>query len=308
LRQALWQRLNQRLGLCLGLFNGAAYLVLLCVAVYTLSYWTYQMATPESDPKGVQLLNRLGKDLESTGMDKVAASVDRMSSAYYDAGDIVGLIYHNPLLQARVARYPSLLGLAERPEFQDLASDSQFTELEMRQAPIMELVNHPKVQAILKNPETLQAVRDALVPDLQDLRTFLETGKSPKYDAEQILGRWNFDVSAALALLKKEKPNLSSTDMSRIRKSYTLGFVKTSFVATTDHQAIVKNFPHARITQGAPPSIEMQTLSGQWQNAGGKYEVNLTVEGKPMTATATVEGERLMISGPGLELAFTREE
>ena len=45
LRLALWERLNRRLGLCLGLANGALYLILLSVVIYPLSYWTFQMAT-----------------------------------------------------------------------------------------------------------------------------------------------------------------------------------------------------------------------------------------------------------------------
>ena len=145
LQLAMWTRLDHRLGLCLGLFNGAAYLVLVSMSVYLLSYWTVQMATPESDPKGVRLLNQLGEDLQTTGMNKVAVAVNKMPPSFFQAADIVGLIYRNPLLQARLSRYPALLSLAERPEFQDLASDKDFTELEMRQAPIIEMVNYPRV-------------------------------------------------------------------------------------------------------------------------------------------------------------------
>src|SRR6185437_1519694 len=112
LEQAMWERVNHRLGLCMGLFNGAAYLVLVAVAVFPLSYWTVQMATPDSDPRGVRLLNQMGRDMQATGMNRVAVSVHRMPSTYFQAGDIVGLIYHNPLLQARLSRYPAILGLA----------------------------------------------------------------------------------------------------------------------------------------------------------------------------------------------------
>src|SRR5438552_786167 len=37
LRLALWERLNHRLGLCLGLLNGAAYLILLSFVIYLSS-------------------------------------------------------------------------------------------------------------------------------------------------------------------------------------------------------------------------------------------------------------------------------
>ncbi len=102
LQQAMWTRLDHRLGMCLGFFNGAAYLVILSVAIYTISYWTVQMATPDQDPKTLQIVNRMGKDLEATGMNRVAVSMNRMPTNYFLAGDIVGLIYKNPLLEARL--------------------------------------------------------------------------------------------------------------------------------------------------------------------------------------------------------------
>src|SRR6185503_11299501 len=44
LRQALWSRLSQRLGLCVGLVNGAGYLVLTSLVIYVMSYVTIQVA------------------------------------------------------------------------------------------------------------------------------------------------------------------------------------------------------------------------------------------------------------------------
>src|SRR5207237_473623 len=40
LRLALWERLNRRLGLCLGLVNGAIYFILISLVIYSFSYWT----------------------------------------------------------------------------------------------------------------------------------------------------------------------------------------------------------------------------------------------------------------------------
>ena len=61
LRLMLWERLSRRLGLCLGLLNAAAYLVLICFAFFVLSYWTFQMATPGEDTTAIKLLNRFGR-------------------------------------------------------------------------------------------------------------------------------------------------------------------------------------------------------------------------------------------------------
>src|SRR6266481_6266250 len=76
LRLALWERLNHRLGLCLGFLNAAAYLAILSFVIYSLSYVTYQVASPEGDPAWMRVLNRMGKDLETTGFAKVGRTLD----------------------------------------------------------------------------------------------------------------------------------------------------------------------------------------------------------------------------------------
>src|SRR5436190_8316019 len=72
LRLALWERLNQRLGLCLGVLNGVAYAVLLSLVVYVPAYAAVQFESSEEDPKWLRLLATLGRGLHSTGLDKVA--------------------------------------------------------------------------------------------------------------------------------------------------------------------------------------------------------------------------------------------
>jgi hypothetical protein len=298
----LWERMNHRLGLCLGLFNGAAYLVLLSMAIYLLSYWTYQMATPNNDPFVVRVVNRLGGDLEKSGMSTVARSIDRAPTAYYDAADVVGLIYHNPLLEARLSRYPAFLGLGERPEFQDLATDAQFTEAWQSQKSIASIINYPKVQNILKNPQTLKAVHDAVLPNLQDLHTFLTNGTS-KFDSEAILGRWDFHLNNILAEMRKSRPTLSRN--IEARRLMSAGFGRTVLVATPEGQAIVKNLPRFRAGAAAP---EVQTVAGEWKNQDGKYEMIFNMDGRTINCAVTVQGNRLAINGPGMELGFVREE
>ena len=309
LRLALWERLNRRLGLCLGLANGALYLILLSSVIYPLSYWTVQLASSDEDPRLARILNRLGHDLESSGFAKVARSVDPMQQVWYDSADLAGLIYNNPLAEARLARYPAFLGLAERPEFQDMANDSQFTELRMQRQPIMTVLDHPKAQAILHNPELLNVVWTTVVPDLKDVPIFLETGKSPKYDQERILGRWTFNVGASMGLVRRTKPNISSTDMQKWKKWMAVVFAKTSFVAMTDHQAILKNVPQLKLpTAGAAQSGGMQTLKGQWKDQDGKYQLTLSGGIRDEQLPALIEGDRLTIAAEGLGLVFDRED
>jgi hypothetical protein len=296
LRLALWERLNHRLGLCLGLLNGTVYFILSAWAIYSLSYWTVQTGG-DSNPTTVTVLNRLGQDLGSSGFVKVARAMDRMPDTYYETADIAGLVYNNPLLEARLSRYPAFVGLAERPEFQALATDQSFADMRQRGEPVLKLLSHPSVQNILGNHDLVDAIRKTLVPDLQDLRTFLETGRSPKYESENILGRWIFDVNYTLLAIRKAKPNLPSSELSKMKKGLMATYAKTALVATTDNKAILKNLPQSVSAQ--------PTLQGEWKGAEGKYILTLPEKGE---VSATVDGDRLTATGGGLELAFSREE
>jgi hypothetical protein len=305
LRLALWERLNRRLGLCLGLLNGALYSILIAMVIYPLSYWTVQMATSDSDPKAVRYLNWMGRDLQSTGFAKVARALDPMPQVWYDAADLVGLLYNNSLLEARLARYPAFFGLAERPEFQDVASDTQFTEMRQRREPIATIFNYPKTQAILRNPDLLRLIWSTVVPDMKDLIIFLETAKSPKYDPISILGRWNFDVNYALAMYLRTNVNISSREMHKVKDRIVATFSKAGFVAKTDHQATLKNVPPLRSALAGTAAPALQTISAQWQNLDGKYQISLTGGGE---LSATVEGDRLTMTGQGTTWVFAHED
>ena len=304
LRPALWERLNRRLGLCLGIANGAAYFILAVMAIYTLSYWTYQLATPDSDPRSLRIVNQLGKDLQSSGMSKVAGAMDKNPPEFYELADVVGLIYHHPLLEARLSRYPAFLGLAERPEFQDLGSDMQFAELRQKQASISDLLNYPKVQAMLQNADLLKTIKETVTTNLLDLQVFLTNGVSQKF-GEKILGRWDFDVNGSIMLLRKAKPNITSNEMQKWKRWMASIFAKATFVATAEQQAFLKNMP--RLAAGAQPG-DLQTLQGQWKRAEGSYVLTLNTDGKTQDMTAQIQGDRLTISGSGMDLAFVRED
>lgn len=313
LRLALWERLNSRLGICLGLFNGAAYLILICLGIYAFSYWTVQMATSDTDPKTMRILNRLGEDLQSSGFIKVAQAIAPMPASYYDSADIVGVVYNNPLTEARLSRYPAFLGLSERPEFQQLANDQGFTALRAKRAPLMELMDTPSIKGIINNRDLLQNIWATLIPNLQDLNSFLRTGKSPKYDAETILGRWSFDLNLTVGGLRRSKPNISSTEMGKWKKWMGAAFQETKLVAMVDHQAVLKNLPAIKPPTAAPAGANAagaapggaQTLSGQWKSLdGGKYLLALGSEEIP----ATVEGDRLTMTVGTFEVALGRED
>lgn len=305
LRLALWERLNARLGLCLGILNGTAYLLLLAFALYLPGYVAVQVTTSPEDPKWLRLLGQVGRDMRSTGFDKVARAVDSMPQIDYDMADLAALLYHNPLLEARLERYPGLLALAERPEFQGLGSDKGFIETWQRLDPVMAIFSHPRIRAIRDNPELLKTIWDAVAADLPDLRAYLTTGNSARYDPQKILGRWQFDVGYTLHALRRAKPTMPATEMAKWKRWLLGAFTKTSLVARPDNGASLKSLPQLKLpAAGAAPSGP-QNLEGKWLDLdGGKY--TLAVGGQDLPAV--LENERLTLKMEGLELVFVRED
>src|SRR5262249_46494540 len=102
LRLALWERLNAHLGLCLGLLNGTAYLILISFIIYCFSYWTVQIATSDDDPRLVKMLNRFGQDVQISRLNSVARAIDALPESYYDAADVTGIIFNNFWSEARL--------------------------------------------------------------------------------------------------------------------------------------------------------------------------------------------------------------
>jgi hypothetical protein len=275
----------------------------------------------------VKLLNIAGNNLQTSGMAKIAAAIDPMPEVYYEAADLVGLVYHNDLLEARLSRYPAFLSLGELPEFQTVANDTAFTELRQRQPPIMDILHHPDVQAILKNPALLSRIWETVAPNLKDLEEFLRTGASEKYDGEKILGRWDFNLNRALGVSRQLKPNMGSLEMRRLKLAMSLIFAKTVLVATLDKNVYIKNIgkiqfappaPGARAGGGGPvqrPSAAAlaamipqvtgtENLQGQWSPDGANYKIAIQDHG---SFGAVVDRDQLTISGYQFPMVFDRE-
>ncbi len=314
LRLALWERLNARLGLCVGLLNGAAYLVLLAFLIYVPSYLTVQLATSDADPTWMRLLNRLGQDLQSTGFVKAARAIDSLPKTDFAMADLAGLVYRNPLLEARLANYPGFLALGEQPEFQDLGGDKDFTQQWAGMEPIMTLLDNPKIQSIRHNPDLLKSIWNAAEPNLEDLQTYLTTGRSPRYDAIKILGRWKFDPNAAVNAIRRSKPNILSLEMQRLRRLFESTFSKTELIAKPDNQVTLRSAPSlkfsphapaAPVTPGVPPPTpSVQNSQGQWKDANSKYLLEFSGQDLP----TSVDGDRLTMKSEGMDWVFARED
>ncbi|MGA4577244.1 CvpA family protein [Limisphaera sp. VF-2] len=309
LHRALFERLNARLGACLGLVNGTLYTLLVCMGIYIFGYWTAQLANSEQDPWTLRFFNRVARDLEETKLHRVARALDPLPERYYDAADLAGILFHNPLLEGRLARYPALLEIAERPELQGFAQDLTYAQLRQSRAPLREVLAHPQVAALFQNTDLLREIWTTIEPDLEDLMAYLESGKSAKYDREPILGVWAFDFPTAFTLYRKANPRMTALQLRDARKHLSGIFLNTSLVVAPSGFVALKNYPVTRPPKPgeAGPAVEHRTLTGRWQNEGGQYLLRFQLDGQNLEWPVEVTPERLQIPSANPPLAFERD-
>lgn len=302
LRLALWERLNARLGAGLGALNGLAYLVVISWVIWVFGYPAVQLSSGDSDARALRILSRLGRDLQATGLVKVARAVDRMPAKFYEAADLAGLLFHNSLLEARLSRYPAFLQLAEKPEWQAIGQDNTFAEMRLRRAPLGEVLANPNVATLVNNKDQLVSLWGVVEPEMADLQEYLATGTSPKY-SDRIFGRWYFDTDAAMAAYRRIKPNLPSTEMRKFRALVSTNYARTSFVIMPGGEMAIKNLP--QVKPGG--TTEIQSFPSKWKSAGSDYEINLGSLGE---RRGKIEAGRLVLPGSseGLTLIFSPED
>ena len=327
LKFALWERLNRRLGLCVGILNGTAYFVLICFVLFNFSYATVQIASSDTQTWTTRLINRLGRDLESTGMNKAARAVAALPASYYRTADLAGLLCQNPQLGDRLARYPAFLSLLERDDLKQLAQDSTFTGAFQGGVPVGQLLHDPQVKAILQNVSLIETVWANVQTNMDDLIVYLQTGESPKYDPQRILGFWGFNTATTAAMLPIAQPKISPAQMMFARLWMT-NYLQTTIVVASDHQAFLHNLPHLKslpvgetatlhlwpiivygLRSGSLPSTEPSTQTGQWENADGDYKLSFPNNGKPDSLKVQITKDRLtMTTSDGDTLVFDRED
>jgi len=307
LRLALWERLMARLGLCLGVLNGTAYLILISFIIYSFGYWTVQVGDPQTAKWPVKLLNRLAWDLDGSGFVKTAHAMDPFPESYYETADIAGLVYQNSPLEARLKRYPPFLILGEDPAFQKLGSDTAFADMRLRQAPLKEVLADGNVDAILKNAALIDEIWSTVEPNLQDLDEYLHTGISPRFSDETLYGRWRFNASASAASLRKDRPNISSKEMKRTRQILEYSFGRASLVIGTEERLVAKDFSTPAATVPGQPPPPSERSQGRWRKSGDDYKMTFDAGGKEVHLDAVVQGERLTVSGFEFPLVFDRE-
>ena len=306
LKLALWERLNTRLGICIGVFNGAAYFVLISFFLFNLTYWTTQVASAESNqPAMIRLVNKVGEDMQSTGFSKTAAAVGKLPRLYYRLGDLAGLLMQNPDLGPRLAAYPGFASLWHKKELLTLVTDPIVTNALATGATLGEIANSPSVQSVFASKDQTKLLLEAVTNNLDDLTTYLNTGHSPKYDGEPITGDWAFNSPVSLAWLKQMQPKMPNNEMNAVRALLNQSFSQTTLQFTVDSQIYARNWPKfVTQPQANQPLYQAVDCSGDWTRDGANYTLHLVVDGQDKYYTATTDGVRLKIKDSSRLLIF----
>ena len=219
-----WNRLNARLGLCLGPINALAYLVLISFVIFDLSYWSAQVAISGDESRLIKLLNQMGRDSETTGFAQIARAIDPMPDSYFQYADLAGLLIQNPQLGGRLADYPMFISLTERDDFKQLGQNTDFQNAWKQHAPIQQLLDNAQFKSLWENQDTVNLVWGIVQDNYDDLVAYLKTGKSAKYSSEKIVGRWDFNTAATTGKLLESRPVISSREMRALRAWVTQAY------------------------------------------------------------------------------------
>ena len=293
-----WSRMYSRVGLCLGLLNGAVYFLLLMLPVYIAGYFTTEVAQGAQDPSSVQNITKLREEMHSMKLDHVLAGYDPTPKQTYEAADIVGLVIHNPLLESRLAHYPPFLTLGERAEFKELGNDVQLQQMIQSQASIGDILKNAKVQALVTNTAITQEITQLVSSDLDDLSEYLKTGHSAKYDPQSILGLWKIDRDATFAQEKRKLQNPTPLNINKLRNSLMPVMAGLNITVTTDHNFIIK-----KDTGNGLQAIG----TGTWKKEGDSYTINLPGN-QPDNAEVVIKGDdQLLMPRNGVTMVFSKE-
>ncbi len=257
-----FERMNKALGVFVGMLAGVLVFLAVGKPIYSKGHLTTQLAAEAGEASPVGYLNQLRNDMAQSGWDKTFASLDRTPAQDYAIDDILGLIHANPLIQGRVQNYPPFLALGERSEFTELGADADFQKLLQDRAGFTAVYTNPKSQAILGNAELRQLL---LATDLKDFKTYLETGKSPKFDEEKLLGRWRADVGSTVTDARRKRTNLQPADLKALRFMLNTVLKQASLTAYTDGRYVLKvpvpAAPKAEVAAdaAAAPAVDLLT-------------------------------------------------
>jgi len=208
-----------------------------------------------------------------------------------------------------VANYPGFTSLWHRPDMQPLVTDPVLTSSLASGASLNEVISDPPVHDFIVNRSLSQTVLDAVTSNYDDLMVYLNTGKSPKYGSEPIIGNWTFNAGVTLAWLRQEQPKMGANDMRALRALWSAAYAKTAMQTTGDKQIFIKSWPKFVSTQDANQQpFQGEDWSGDWSREGSNYTLHVTLGGQDKFLTGSTDGLRLRIKDGHNLLVFDHVE
>lgn len=314
-----WQRIDAGMGLSAGLLAAMFYLVAAAAYIYHTGYVTSQLESPNENPVWLRVVNKLREDLTSTQFDRVAAGVTTASPALYQTADVLGLLYHNKELQARLPDYPLFMSLAEVPDLMAIITNETFAVLLPAQTNVSLILKDPAFDQLLAHPEIQRVLKEL---DLPDLMNYLKTGKSEKYSVEPLVGRWQIDVKGTVLQYARSNPGMAVVNQNRLSYLLRLRMADYVLLGTPDEKLFVKGAqkplaafgtmlatpfavrPLPPPTNAPPPTL----FAGTWKKEGDKYQISFqTDQGAKTTEASLLEnGKKLAIPVGNNTLLFIK--
>ncbi len=323
--RAVWEVMNSRLGACVGVLNGTVYFFVFTIIVAVFGYTTIQIGGGESNSKMVSFLGKAAEDLKNTSMDKVVAPFNPAPPRYFDAADTLGLLYHNRNLIDRLENYPVFAAMAQEPIYKTLGADKELQALIKGQGSFEEIMAKATVQNVISNSGIVTNIMEI---DVLDLNQYLETGVSPKFEKEKILGRWSYDMLATLRLNKTLKPDVAATTWFRLKNELSDRLEDSLFMAFHDNAAkflLATNMEGQASPFEARPPVRLPngqirtnyvplwfttnasySATGKWSGSAPNYLITLANKNGTATSEGRLQDGRLAFQFEGKTLLFTR--
>jgi hypothetical protein len=297
-KRLLWERLNSRLGICLGVANATVYVFLIAFVVYVVGYFTKQVQTPNQTSIAHRWANLAADHLRESRMDKAVAFFMPDGALFYDAVDVIGLVFHQPLLQHRLATYPPFLSLENSGPILAVANDQGLQERWLGTMSFNEFIGNQSVNALMHDVDVYNQVLGLVENDLGDLEKHLRTGKSPKYENDAILGKWSFNYSASYNLARRKKALMSLAELRALRRA--LGALREATLTAYVDNSVKLLIP----TQADQPPT---TVKGTWRNeGGGRFQLKVSGAGMRLESAARVDQDRLYLTRDDVTLILEK--
>jgi hypothetical protein len=273
----------------------------------------------------LSFLGKAAEDLKNTSMDKVVAPFNPAPPRYFDTADTLGLLYHNRNLIDRLEHYPVFAAMAQQPIYQTLAADKELQTLIKSKSSFEEIMANATVQNVVSNSGIVTNIMEI---DVLDLNQYLETGVSPKYEKEKILGRWSYDLLATLRLNKALKPDVAASTWRRLKNELSDRFDDSLFMAFHDNAAkflLATNMEGKVSPFEARPPVRLPngqirtnfvalwfttnatySATGKWSGSAPSYLITLANKNGSATSEGKLEDGRLAFQFEGKALLFTR--